>query len=293
MMNKPVFILGFDGLSPDFWDDCPETLRMSKYHGVLESVEPPISPSAWASFLTGVDPDHHGIKRWREAGEVVADFGHSLVSGLWQEWPKTTFALFNMPLLRPQPEAFNVTHFAGGLLWGANDPGCFKPSLWGKQLLALGYRVHVNGCEDIGDKHGREYPDYVMDCAATRRLLPLPPADVTVLVYVFPDVISHAQWRIRDRIREMHAWVVCEWAYWLKQRNVERTHDWVIVSDHGFQDVDSEDHLAILESIGENRVPWMQGGHHKDGVFMSNWLDLRGASIKDVLVRVLEEKGEK
>jgi predicted AlkP superfamily phosphohydrolase/phosphomutase len=60
-------VLGVDGMDPAFverhWDALPNlrALRDSGYFGRLRTTNPPQSPVAWSTFITGLDPDQHGI----------------------------------------------------------------------------------------------------------------------------------------------------------------------------------------------------------------------------------------
>jgi predicted AlkP superfamily phosphohydrolase/phosphomutase len=64
-----VLILGFDGLDPSYLDRSmgegrlPNFSRLKKdgvFHSLTTTI-PPQSPAAWASFITGSDPGHHGV----------------------------------------------------------------------------------------------------------------------------------------------------------------------------------------------------------------------------------------
>jgi predicted AlkP superfamily phosphohydrolase/phosphomutase len=62
-----VIVLGIDGMDPGFvehhWESLPNLARLrdrgSFQH--LQTTTPPQSPVAWSSFITGLDPDEHGI----------------------------------------------------------------------------------------------------------------------------------------------------------------------------------------------------------------------------------------
>ncbi len=62
-----VIVLGIDGMDPAFcerhWDALPNlrALKDSGYFGRLRTTAPPQSPTAWSSFITGLEPDQHGI----------------------------------------------------------------------------------------------------------------------------------------------------------------------------------------------------------------------------------------
>jgi hypothetical protein len=62
-----MIVLGIDGMDPNFverhWDALPNlrALRDQGYFGRLRTTAPPQSPVAWSTFITGLDPDQHGI----------------------------------------------------------------------------------------------------------------------------------------------------------------------------------------------------------------------------------------
>ena len=65
--TKSVVVLGIDGMDPNFlerhWDSLPnlDKLRHDGEFKHLETVMPPQSPVAWATFITGMDPGGHGL----------------------------------------------------------------------------------------------------------------------------------------------------------------------------------------------------------------------------------------
>ena len=62
-----VIVLGVDGMDPGFverhWDALPNLARLKEQGGFrrLATTTPPQSPVAWSTFITGLDPDEHGI----------------------------------------------------------------------------------------------------------------------------------------------------------------------------------------------------------------------------------------
>ncbi len=64
-----VLVLGFDGMDPvllrQFMDEgaMPNFLKLSQQGGMstLGTTNPPQSPVAWSTFITGVDPSDHGV----------------------------------------------------------------------------------------------------------------------------------------------------------------------------------------------------------------------------------------
>lgn len=67
MSESNVLLLGFDGLDFRHLDrfdaSLPNFTRLREQgpSGPLESTFPPMTPSAWPSIYTGVDPSHHGV----------------------------------------------------------------------------------------------------------------------------------------------------------------------------------------------------------------------------------------
>ncbi len=66
-VRKKVIVIGVDGMDPGFverhWRDLPNlaTLRREGSFSRLRTTTPPQSPVAWSTFITGLDPDAHGI----------------------------------------------------------------------------------------------------------------------------------------------------------------------------------------------------------------------------------------
>jgi predicted AlkP superfamily phosphohydrolase/phosphomutase len=65
--GKAVIVLGVDGMDPRFveqhWSSLPNLRRLRDRGGLrrLATTTPPQSPVAWSTFITGTDPEQHGI----------------------------------------------------------------------------------------------------------------------------------------------------------------------------------------------------------------------------------------
>lgn len=65
--GRRVIVLGIDGMDPNFlerhWDALPnlDRLRRDGEFKRLGTTQPPQSPVAWSTFITGMDPGGHGI----------------------------------------------------------------------------------------------------------------------------------------------------------------------------------------------------------------------------------------
>ncbi len=62
-----VIVIGVDGMDPVFverhWAELPNLTRLRQRgsYSHLETTDPPQSPVAWSTFITGLDPGEHGI----------------------------------------------------------------------------------------------------------------------------------------------------------------------------------------------------------------------------------------
>ena len=65
--GRQVIVLGVDGMDPGFlerhWSDLPNVARLREQGGFrrLGTTMPPQSPVAWSTFITGLEPEEHGI----------------------------------------------------------------------------------------------------------------------------------------------------------------------------------------------------------------------------------------
>ena len=67
--TKKVLILGFDGLDPNILQQLAQAGKLPHFQSLMEQGDfrplgtsvPPLSPVAWANFITGMNPGGHGI----------------------------------------------------------------------------------------------------------------------------------------------------------------------------------------------------------------------------------------
>lgn len=128
-MNHKVLIIGLDGatfnvLQP-FIDEglLPNIKSMMDrgIYGTLNSTIPPISPPAWASFMTGKNPGKHGVLHFssiEDMESVGANLHAGRVVGYRSIKTSTMFDIFrqsskrlvsiNLPLTYPPPETNGI-----------------------------------------------------------------------------------------------------------------------------------------------------------------------------------------
>ncbi|MHC4647129.1 MAG: alkaline phosphatase family protein, partial [Planctomycetota bacterium] len=118
-----VLIIGLDGAT---WDVLDESLlehhmpnlgklKGQGYSGILHSTEPPITPAAWTTCITGCNPETHGIAGFRRYSPEDDSIGignatDSLVPNMWQELSAQGFkvASINVPWTYPCQEVNGI-----------------------------------------------------------------------------------------------------------------------------------------------------------------------------------------
>ncbi|MCF7958271.1 MAG: alkaline phosphatase family protein [Phycisphaerae bacterium] len=127
-----AMIIGLDGATWDVLDDefltrfMPNLKRLKETgtSGTLQSTLPPITPAAWTSCLTGVEPCHHGLvdfKRYSFSDNWlrITNSSHVRVPNLWHYLSDNNLriASINVPFTYP---AYPVN---GILIGGMGTPG--------------------------------------------------------------------------------------------------------------------------------------------------------------------------
>ena len=180
-MSK-VLIIGLDGTTLDLilpWaaqGKLPVLNRLLQQgmHGRLRSVTPTLSPPAWTSFMTGVNPGKHGIFDfvYRDPSSYnlrPVQRQHIQSPSLWHTLGQNghKVVVMNVPLTYP-PEKVN-----GVLISGLGTPDyrtyTFPPEL-GKELSDRGYRVNRRVHFHTGDEEAYlqevyEIARHQFDCA--------------------------------------------------------------------------------------------------------------------------------
>jgi len=165
---SPILVIGLDGATFDVLrplidiGDLPVLggLVAAGAHGLLDSVIPPITPTAWSSFLTGKEPGKHGIydfhvfdPRLRRTSFITSRALREPT--LWELLTRAgrRVAVVNLPMMFPPPTD------AGTVVSGFDTPSTSAPFTHPPELR-----------EEILAR----YPDY--------RFVATPPADDENLV---------------------------------------------------------------------------------------------------------------
>ena len=179
MSSEKVFILGLDGASPEVIESLIalgklptfETMKRKGVTGKLRTTIPPITGSAWSSFMTGKNPGKHGIfdfiSRKEETYHLTPINAQKREGRPFWSWASDAgkkVCIFHVPITYP-PEKVNGM-MVSGMLTPPNRTDFTYPRSLVKDLerITPGYRIHVTesysrGQEERFLKHLDEVTD--------------------------------------------------------------------------------------------------------------------------------------
>jgi len=226
-LDKPhkILVIGLDGATFDLmlpWIDeglLPHLggLMEGGSWSRLESTTPPITPCAWSSFMTGMNPGKHGLFDFVEPIEGEHGFQFTNASSrrapsLWKLLSEQDrkVGVVNVPMTYP-PEPVN-----GYLLSGLDTPheqsSYSYPAELRAELRAKGipYRVDLRHLGDmrtdklrdrrLADMHEME----TIRTKAVKHLRETMPADFNMVVYIASDQVQHHFWHYMDESHDKY-----------------------------------------------------------------------------------------
>lgn len=277
---RPLVIVGWDGATPELvrpWldDGTLPNLAALVDRGAfapLRSLIHPLSPAAWTSAFTGLNPGRHGIWDFghRAPGTYVVettDARQRHGATVWDiaEDCGLRSAVLNVPMSDPAPQPRRGLHVPG--LGGESlREGCWPRSL-GAELrqMAPGYVLDANAYEH---RDPAAFLRSVRDMVEARTtvfegLLRREQLDLMFAVYVATDRVQHAfwkqsalpgqedraGWRFGSAIRDCYRWLDEGLGRLVEAAGPDATI--VVVSDHGFGDLQGDLYLnSVLEDRG-------------------------------------------
>lgn len=267
---RRVMIIGLDGATLDLirpWAEAgvlPTFRRLmeSAAWGTLRTIMPPVTPTAWSSFLTGMNPGKHGLFDFtvRQKDSYRTDLvnatnreGPSLWKLLSEAGRRVT--VFNVPLTYP-PEQIDGL-MVSGLLTPAGAEDATWPLELQQELQQAIPEFNFSPPGMYSRGHDLEFVHSVRalnetTLKATRYLMERQPWDCLVSVFMGTDIMSHFMWKhmesngatapapIRDvlanAIRDCYRDVDGALAE-LIERAGDDTYV-IVMSDHGFGEMD-------------------------------------------------------
>ena len=216
MSSEKVFILGLDGASPEVIESLIalgklptfEKLKKEGVMGKLRTTIPPITGSAWSSFMTGKNPGKHGIFDFisRKEGTyhltpINAQKREGRPFWSWVGDAGKRVCIFHVPITYP-PEKVNGM-MVSGMLTPPNRTDYTYPRSLAKDLEKIipGYRIHVTESYSKGQegrflKHLDEVTDHRVK--AMEYLFKQEDWDLFIGVVEGIDVVQHELWHCWD-----------------------------------------------------------------------------------------------
>jgi len=207
-----VLVIGLDGgtwklLKP--WIESGELPALKSliehgFYGYLKSTIPMFTPTAWSSFMTGMNPGKHGITGFivydkRLGRPVVASSLNRRGEEIWITLSKhgKRVIVINVPMTYP-PKPVNGILISG---FPSSSKGFVYPPELEPWLKRMGYQVQAT----IEYEEGREeqFVRSIRDLTRKRgeialKLLREHPWDFFMVVFTGTDRLQHALWKFLD-----------------------------------------------------------------------------------------------
>ena len=214
MRESRVLLIGIDGLSLDFVKSLnsrgliPHIGRFLEKgsYGSLKSTLPPLTPPAWTSAFTGVNPGKHGIfgfiRTNLERGEQRAvDSTLRGCKALWNivsESGKRAIVI-NVPITYPTERINGI--MISGMLTPSPKSDFVYPKQLREKILRYGYRIDPISHNKM--KSLAHLAKVSVDVAqrrsnVARQLMKQYNWDLFIIVFVLTDRLQHVFWRYCD-----------------------------------------------------------------------------------------------
>ena len=278
---RPLLLVGWDGATPELvgpWmadGTLPNLAALSRRGGwaPLRSTLHPLSPAAWASAFTGLNPGRHGIYDFGHRAPDTyrvdpTDGSHRRGAALWEIAAEAGLrsVVVGVPMSHPSVEVPGVM-FVPGLGAASLEDATWPRSLAGQiTAQAPGYAIDINAYEhadpaEFLDAVGRMVEDRA---AVAVSLIERDRPDLAFVVFVATDRVQHGFWRqslLPDSPAERGSW---RFAHAVRDcyrqlddalgRLVQAAGEdatVLVVSDHGFGELEGDLYLnGVLEQMG-------------------------------------------
>lgn len=211
--RRRVMLVGFDGATLDLiqpWVQAgllPNFARLMEKgaYGPLESTIPPVTPAAWGTLATGVNPGKHGVydffaRRSNSYDTYVVNSKDRHGPTLWGLLSQAGYrvTILSVPASYP-PDPVNGVMVSGELTPNEAEDASFPPELLQELKRAVPkFEFHPPGIFSKGKEV--EFVQSVLDWdkmtfEATEYLMKRDSWDFLFTVFIGTDIISHWMWR--------------------------------------------------------------------------------------------------
>ena len=268
-MGRKLLIIGIDGgswsvLKPAMEEGYMPYLRSMVEQGtsgILESTIPPITPAAWSSFQTGMNPGKNGVfgfQVWdRQSKQSYLVNSRNLQRTLWEIASEAgrRVGVINVPMTYP-PKSING-YIIGGLMTPSLKSDFTYPSEFKYELLNQIPDYHIFALGDFGGAEGnvKGFVKYLRRVIKNRAeaalyLLGKDNFDLFMCHFQASDVLQHILWGYLDKEHpfyalKIHQYILEHFYAYLDVKIKEIRQGFekfsgsnfltLIISDHGFQ----------------------------------------------------------
>lgn len=283
-MDRKVLVIGLDSAQLeliDLWVQEGKLPALGQLmsrgaSGVLHSTVPPLSPAAWSSFATGMNPGKHGVfdHAYRRPGTYeIVPTNARLRAGktLWQIIGERggRVGVINVPETYP-PEPIN-----GFLITGMSTPSddsdfCYPPTLAQDLEEAIGgYRVFgPRSKEDLDRALAGMHETAVMRLQAAAYLMRRYSPQFMIVVLQETDTVQHRFWKYMDPSHPQY-----------DAKGARRYGDAI---QGVYQCIDENLHM-LLDQMDENSVVIVMSDHGAGAIH--KWLYLNNWLVREGLIR--------
>lgn len=289
MVIVTTVILGLDSASWNVIDPLLEKDSLANIEhliengcrGVLTSTTPPLTPVAWTSMATGVNPGKHGIFGFRTMNphtyEVKSiDYTEMKRPALWDIYNEygLQVGIINFPVAHPPRQVDDL--FVSGFPVPDGAQLAYPKAL-NERLKSTDFHVQPKAYPEAGVS---DYFEEVVDitdaqCELTKDILQNRDLDIVMSIFMGIDWIQHYFWDKEydgeNAVEQFYKYIDTIVGEILEELTKEDTV--LLVSDHGARRIESEIHLnSLLESEGYlNTIEqsWLE--KQKDVIMNSIW----------------------
>jgi predicted AlkP superfamily phosphohydrolase/phosphomutase len=244
MRNKLV-VIGVDGATMDVISPLCEKgilpgfseVLSNGVRGPLMSTFPPLTPPAWTSISTGVNPGKHGLfdflRLEKDHSPSLNTSGQKHALDMWDYVPDLFTVCVNLPFTYPVKEINGI--MVSGMQTPGIDSNCVFPKEIKQKILetAPGYEFDVVWSDYRGRKN--TLVSKIMDMVSQRiRLFDYfysMGSDLLFFVFTSTDRVQHVFWQekpVEEVYKEIDHKIM---------QVVNDGNNLVIVSDHGFKGI--------------------------------------------------------
>lgn len=208
-----VMVIGLDGATLEVIRPWAEEGALPTFRklmeegswGKLRTITPPITPTAWSSFLTGMNPGKHGLFDFTGLKKdsydtYLINANHRGGRSLWRllSDAQRRVSIFNVPITYP-PEQVNGQMISGLLTPAGAQDASWPPELQAEVKEAVpDFNFSPPGMHSRGQE--AEFVEAVRKLnqttlQVTRYLMDRQPWDCLVSVFMGTDIMSHFMWK--------------------------------------------------------------------------------------------------